>query len=141
MTDATSGLCHCAAARLRAAALFTIVAMVAFSVLAAPKMPLGFVATNRDDSGLTWAETGTIGLGFAEATARIKSSMRTQGYKLKHEIFEKSLPVILFFLWQKGAEEVIVMAWTIDFRTSGISWGLSAKEGAAAPVPVKKEKK
>lgn len=114
--------------------------LAAATALARPTMPQGFVATSRDDSGLTWAETGTIKLGFAEATTKIKSSMRSQGYKLKHEIFEKSLPGIRFFLWQKGAEEVILMAWTIDFRTSGISWGMSAKEGAAVPVPVKKEK-
>ena len=115
--------------------------LAAAAAFADPKMPQGFVATNKDDSGLTWAETGTIGLGFAEATTKVKTSMRSQGYKLKHEISEKSLPGIRVYLWQKGAEEVIVVAWTIDFRTSGISWGVSAKEGAAAPAPVKKEKK
>ena len=125
-----------AAPRLVVAAVL----LAAAAAFASPKMPQGFVATSRDESGLTWAESGTIRLGFAEATTKIKSSMRSQGYKLKHEIYEKALPGIRVFLWQKGAEEVIVMAWTIDFRTSGICWGVSAKERTAAPVPVKKEK-
>ena len=102
------------------------VPLLAALLHADPAMPGGFVTTWTDSSGLTWRETGTLPLAFTNAAAAVKASMKSQGYALRHDIFDKSLPGHRLFLFRKGGEEVtILLSRAEDTGATGLSWGVT----------------
>lgn len=104
------------------------------SVLADPAMPDGFDATWTDDTGLTWRETGTLPLAFTNAVEAVKASMKSQGYSLRHDIFDKSIPDHRLFLFLKNGEELTIMLWRIDAGVAGLSWGVTRTTEPASPA-------
>ena len=103
-------------------------------VFADPKMPDGFVATWTDDSGLSWRETGSLPQTFSNAVESVKATMKSQGYSLRHDIFDKAFPDQRLFLFLKGDEETTVMLWRIDAGSAGLSWGVTRTSGSESPA-------
>ena len=104
-------------------------ALWAVGLYALPTMPPDFKIIREDASGKTWRETGELKMPLAMGLVTLRSSMRTQGYALKHDIFDKKSPTSHILLWIKGEEEIIMSVWEKTLSTTGCSWGLSLKEG------------
>lgn len=110
--------------RFRFVPLFVLLAARAD---AAPVMPMGFERLHSDDSGRTWRETGRIRQPLAMAKATVRTSMRGQGYSLVHDIASDNKRSLQF--WRRTDEDVILVLWQEDLRTTGVAWGLSNRDG------------
>ena len=111
-------------------AVFAVFLFMPLLVSALPRMPMGFKAAVSNDTGKTWRETGSLSQPLAMARVSIRSSMIGQGYVLVHDIAEGENAVRRLQLWRSGSEDVILMIWQEDLYTTGISWGLSERNGA-----------
>lgn len=128
------------------AIVFVAAALSALAVplRADPAMPEGFVVEWRDESGFGWRETGRVGLPLTEAVSLLAGTMKAQGYRLKHDIFDEKSPNPdrHLFLWVKPGEEAMVMAWAIGAAATGISWGAThpGAQPASRPRPAERRK-
>ncbi len=120
---------------MRIAVPICAIALVGHVAIAGPAMPMGFKAAVSNDTGKTWRETGTLAQPLAMARVAVRSSMVGQGYALVHDIAESENAPRRFQLWRRGQEDVILMIWQEDPYTTGISWGLSERNGeGSGPV-------
>ena len=92
-------------------------------------MPSDFKIVHDDATGKTWRETGELKMPFAMGLVTLKSAMLSQGYALKHDIFDPRKNGQHLLLWAKGDEEIIMSVWEKTLSTTGCSWGRSLKEG------------
>ncbi len=114
------------------ATALAVFGLAAVSIHADPAMPDGFVAMWTDDSGLSWRETGSLPQAFSNAVESVKTTMKRQGYSLRHDIFDKAFPDQRLFLFLKEDEEATVMLWRIDAGSVGLSWGVTRTSGSAS---------
>lgn len=75
-----------------------------------------------------WSASGTIGLSFAQAKARLGSAISSAGWTHLHTI-ELSKDRVLE-AWSRGLDELTVMIWRVSSGRSGFSYGISGKAGA-----------
>lgn len=101
------------------------------NLFAFPAMPLEFKPTFSNNVGNTWREMGQMPNPVAMANIIVKTALTGQGYKLVHDISEEGLPNQHLQFWQRSDEDIILMLWKIDISTTGLAWGISARDNSA----------
>ena len=75
-----------------------------------------------------WQASGTIGLSFTQAKARLATAIAAAGWTHLHSIAlgkDRMLDA-----WSRGGEELTLMVWRLAPGKSGFSYGLSKKATA-----------
>lgn len=105
--------------------LAAVALLPAVALFAEPRMPTGFVVFRADSSGMSWRETGSLPTSLNDALAALKTTMKAQGYVLRHDITGGAFGDRHLFLWLKGDEEATVMIWPDGAKSTGLSWGVT----------------
>lgn len=120
---------RCIAKRAATAVVaWALAGIAAMPAAAVPRMPGSFEVSHSQSGNLSWRETGTLPMSYANGMRTMKATLEEQGYVLEYEIPLATGPdrgPKTLMQWKNGGERILLMLWEQDGTMTGCSWGVS----------------